>query len=356
MEVRWGKYDKFEGPWCPGDVPFTLSKQPSLDERILATITATEGGKWNAVNMYDRCICTVGLIQWCEAGQFSVSDMIQKFLDVGGNIDALRPVMEWGGLEFKKHEGKGRFWMGGKVVTQFEQSKLFRLNSDGKIGNWDANSQRYAKLWTSSLAKLFAIPLCIETQRKFTIARVRNYFTLNESKEWIQRAVSEGTPGADAFICGYLSFAANNPTWAYAALKDGLSKTTAEPFSTDWLVTIFDSLTWHPNVSIYPHRYNKIRPVLETMFGIDLPDLSEDLRTFRSQGEILAIDQIQSMLVRLGHDLGSSGPEENGVDDVWGSRTARAFQEFERKAGLHPDGKPDPKACAALRTAVAALG
>src|SRR5512138_1105983 len=83
-DIKWSSYQTFEGPFFIGTQGFKLPEQPTFNDRILAVITATEGGHWNAINMYDRCIMTVGLIQWCEAGQYSVSDML-------GALEAKKP-------------------------------------------------------------------------------------------------------------------------------------------------------------------------------------------------------------------------------------------------------------------------
>jgi hypothetical protein len=235
---------------------------------------------------------------------------------------------------------------------------MFLLNSTGKKGTWDDNSRRYAKLWVSSLVELFGQLPAVKAQRDFTAARLKSWFAIKLGKEWLTRACEDRSAGAFAFVCGYLSFAANNPTWANAALTEAL-KTVGDrdPFGADWLAHVFEFLTWQPGVSIYPHRYNKIRPVLERQFGIDLPDLASDLKDFSAAPELLlSTDGIQALLVRLGYDLGVSGPEENGVDDIWGSRTTQAFKDFETKTGLPADGRPDPRANAALLSAAEAIG
>src|SRR5690606_3850260 len=49
-EIRWGSYDVYEGPFFRGAVPFVMPANPCLEDQILATITAAEGGHWNAIN------------------------------------------------------------------------------------------------------------------------------------------------------------------------------------------------------------------------------------------------------------------------------------------------------------------
>jgi hypothetical protein len=357
--VKWGSYKGLEGPWSPGTERFKMPERPNINDQIMATITATEGGSWNAVNMYDSCICTVGLIQWCERSQFSVSAMLGGIVQSGGDIKALSEVMIQGGLEFRQDpKGRWRFHMGGAPVNAEKQQRMFLLNSTGKKGTWDDDSRRYAKLWVASLVELFGELTAVKVQRDFTAARLKSWFAIKLGREWLNKAFENRSAGALAFICGYLSFAANNPTWANNALAEAL-KTVGDrkPFETDWLAHVFEFLTWQPGVSIYPHRYNKIRPVLEGQFGIDLPDLASDLKDFSATPELLlSTDSIQALLVKLGYDLGVSGPEENGVDDVWGSRTTQAFKDFEAQTGLPADGRPDARANAALLSAAEAIG
>jgi hypothetical protein len=62
-QIKWGEYKNYEGPYFIGSVPFSLSSNPSDDEKILAVITATEGGCYDSINMYDSCILSSGLIQ-----------------------------------------------------------------------------------------------------------------------------------------------------------------------------------------------------------------------------------------------------------------------------------------------------
>lgn len=355
MNIRWGKYKQFQGPWYPGDAGFTAPPSPTLEDQIMAVITATEGGSWNAINMYDRCVCTAGLIQWCEAKQYSVSAMIQAALLSGADASPLRPAMAASGVEFEA----GRFrWRGGpkKVEGLKEQQRLFLLRSDGET--WDEGSKAHAKLWVRALADFLRQPVAIEAQKRFTAARLFKWFVFGAvPKDWIKFAREDGSPGASAFVCGYLSFAANNPTWAKSSLERGVEDARGrDPFGNEWLSIVFEHLTFDPGVSIYPHRYDKIRPVLEREFGVDLPDFSKDLKAADADELLMDVDKIQAILLELGYDLGVSGPEENGVDGVWGGKTEAALKEFEQKAGLPVDGRSDPRVNAALLSAANALG
>ncbi|WP_218082506.1 peptidoglycan-binding protein [Anthocerotibacter panamensis] len=49
-----------------------------------------------------------------------------------------------------------------------------------------------------------------------------------------------------------------------------------------------------------------------------------------------AVTQLQTQLRQLGYDLGTSGPNRNGVDGQWGQKTLTALQDFQRQHSLVP--------------------
>ena len=352
-EIGWSRYDVYEGPFHLGSSKFSLpAVNPSLNDKILAVITATEGGRWDAINMYDRCILTVGLIQWCEGGQFSVSDMLGATVEA--NPNALRRfgnIMAVQGVEFKKN-ARGRWrWhftrgpMLGEVDTTVEQKALFLLRSNGKRGTWDAPSVEYAKEWAAAFTDVYKSPDSIRAQRDYTVPRLRS-FALPFAKRFLDMPEATDTPVGQAFMCAYLSFAANNPARADRSCQNAAKSwdTAKGPiWSPRWLVHVLEHLTFDSGVTIYPHRYNAIRPVLERLFGIDLPDRSDEL------GGLLSPSEIQDILVHVLHyDLGKSGPKGDGVDGAWGKKSTAALADFERRQGLEGDGLPDKKTNEAL--------
>lgn len=348
-QIRWSAYDVYEGPFFIGAAKFAMPKEPTLTDRILATITATEGGSYNAINMYDRCICTVGLIQWCDGGQFSVTDMIGTAFERDKSLlSPLVPQMVKAQITLSKNaKGKWRFYFTdarGEVDTTVEQRQMWLRNSSGKKGEWDAESKQFAKEWAAALATMFEQPGAIDAQKEFTRPRLM-WFATPFAQSYIQKAQAQADNAiAQAFVCAYLSFAANNPARADASLKEGLAKAGSSPvFSLDWLKAVLERLTFASGVTIYPHRYNAIRPVLESMFSLDLPDYADSLHG------LLDPREIQNILVHtLKYDLGTSGPNHDGVDGAWGGKSRTALADFERRNGLNPDGLPDAATNAAL--------
>lgn len=349
-EIKWSSYQQFEGPFFIGTQGYKLPAEPTLNDQILATITATEGGHWDAINMYDRCICTVGLIQWCEGGQYSVSDMLGVLRTRNpALLNPLALVASQSGGKFDVNAKKRfRFMFAdsrGECDRTIEQQQMFLLHSNGQKGTWDQQSKDHAKNWAAALATVFQNPEAIAAQRDYTVPRLYG-FALATASTLFKEPEAKSTPVGQAFICAYLSFAANNPARADHGLQEALKtwdNSKGPKWSPRWLIHVLERLTFQSGVTIYPHRYNAIRPVLERFFGIDLPDRSEQL-----QG-LLSPFEIQDILVhQLKYDLGKSGPKGDGVDGAWGGKSKVALMDFERRNGLNGDGLPDPDTNAAL--------
>ncbi len=346
-DIGWASYKQYEGPFFRGNAPFRLPASPTEDELILAVITATEGGNYNSYNGYDRCACTLGVIQWCDRGQFSVCDMLGHTAEVAP--ESLRPLQEWCntlGVSFRKNNrGRWRYfvahsdgrtrWPRGEVDRPSEQDQLYRLHSTGHRGTWDEESIGHAKRWAAALASVYLEPRAQRAQVAFTVKRL-GWFVQKRV-----RPIFDGAPDTGlgrAFQAAYLSFAANNPTWAARHLQRATLSTTAERYSEGWLTEVLKELTFGPGVAIYPHRYDAIRPVLERHFGIDLPDMATELRRFEAQhGSAVSAAELQRILADAGYDLGPAG-----LDGVYGPKTIEAMTSFQETHGLEPTGYPGP--------------
>jgi hypothetical protein len=348
-DIGWGTYREYEGPFYRGRSPYVLPSNPTESDRILAVITATEGGRWDAYNGYDRCICTSGLIQWCEAGQYSVSDMLgavaEKNRALIASVDAYAASKD---VDFKKNaRGRYRFFFRderGEVSDTTEQRQLFLLRSNGKRGTWDAESKEHAKGWAAAISTVWEHPEAQRIQGAYTAARLSG-FALPFARN-VLAAAPNNDLGA-AFKAGYLSFAANNPTWANQHLEIAMKASDDPAYSRDWLIGVLKQLTFGPNVAIYPHRYSAIRPVIERLYGVDLPDLAEDLKRWVTvNGEPLEAKAAQQILIQLGFDLGPWG-----ADGIIGKATRQALITFQQQRGLEPSGEVDAPTRRALLAA-----
>ncbi len=361
-QVGWGKYLQYEGPFFRGTVGFKLASNPTDAWKVMATLTATEGGHADAVNMYDRMINTVGYCQWGEAGTYAVSGLLGYIIENKPELlGLLQPALDAAGAKFRKNvNSKWRFVFNdarGEVDNLQEQQGLFLLHSKGTKGTWDDTSKAFAKQWAACQATLLSDPDAQNLQVQWSLPRLR-LFAYGSAKTdlWGENTpASDGIAGAARAI--YLSFAANLPAVAMAQYTAFSSSTQEQMWSEGWLIGLCKQLTFGPNIAIYPHRYNAIRPVVEKLYGLDLPDFAEELKTWQAENDIEVCTypgappsftttmEIQTELVAEGFDLGPVGP-----DGVFGPKTLAALMSFQQANGLTADGVVGPKTRTALRT------
>jgi len=360
-KIKWGSYRKWEGPYFHGSRKFSLSEEDAAKPsfRAFDVITRTEGGAPDAVNMYDRCIVSVGYIQWCEAAYFLTSGLLGHIADHGpaGILDPLKPALEASGADFKRTaRGKWRFHFRdgrGEVDAKTEQQQLFLLHSSGLRGSWDGESKAHAKLWTACLAEALSNLEAERLQVKYTVARLK-WFVTKGAREilWGEDRPDEGWTGA--VRTGFLSFAGNLPAVAAKHLEIAAKAAAAPKWSKDWCIAVLKELTFGPKIAIYPGRYDKIRGPLERNYGVDLPDFASELKAWEAEfdaehgpelGEpsFRTVEEVQQLLSDMGYDLGPAG-----VDGRMGAKTKDAVMTFQGLNGLSADGIVGPRTRAAL--------
>jgi hypothetical protein len=366
-QISWTSYMEYEGPFFRGTQTFSIPENPDWTTKILAVIAATEGGKFDAYNGYDRCVCTSGLIQWCEANQYSVSDMLGVV--AGRNlpdIRALDPALDASNAEFKKNaRGRWRFFFRderGEVDRLPEQQQLFLLHSSGHRNSWDNASREHAKLWAACISSVWGSPQTRRAQIDYTAPRLMG-FVAEPAKTILfgpqTPAENEGFTGA--VRAGYLSFAANLPAVANTHLQRALDTTKAPRFSEDWCIAVLKQLTFGPKITIYPRRYNAIRPVLERLFSVNLPDFSDELKQWTETvitrpdnppqasvpnltvADFDEVIEVQRELIAQRYDLGPAG-----ADGVYGRASKNAVIHFQQLHGLTPDAILGPMTQKAL--------
>lgn len=356
-DIGWGRYRNYEGPFFLGTQRFVLPDSPTEQQRRLAVITATEGGRYDAVNMYDRCILSVGLIQWCEASMFGTSGMLGSVIE--RCPEALTPLQEYCdelGYAFKQVGSKWRFHTSaGEVIdTLPEQRRLFLLDSDGTRGSWSAQSKLHAKKWAVVMSRVFEHEEARRAQEDYTVARLES-FVMPDAKWLFLGPVPEHSESnwVNAARAAFLSFSANLPAVAAKHLHKYNHTSLAHLFSPAWVCGMLKELTFGPEIAIYPKRYNTIRPVLEKLYGVDLPDFADELHAWQERENIdptlqdtLNLDSVfglQHALIALGYDL---GPKRS--DGVYGAKTREAVMEFQARHGLKVDGIFGPRTRAVL--------
>jgi hypothetical protein len=361
-DIGWGSYSNYEGPLYWGKMKYRLPGAYTEGDAILQVVTATEGGAYDAYNGYDKCICTSGLIQWCDrAPLFLVCNM----LGTASKRDPalLAPVTEYvsaRGYTFGQlANGKWRFWRTGDgdvVDSQDKQRILYFGGASGLKGQWNDPGQReVAKEWAAACSTVWEHEEAQRAQREHTVPRLLG-FAVNSAKPILQLAEQNGGTVGRVFRAAYISFAANNPAKAGRALKE-VTDTHGVSWDVEWLTTVLKALTFRPGIAIYPHRYNKIRPVLERLYGIDLPDMADELKSWQDSNGFkgyLTVKSLQKALMKLGYDLGPAG-----ADGIAGEKTRSALYSFEDTAGVpsqYKDGYPDRHTIPLLEAALEEQG
>lgn len=345
-QIGWAKYSNFEGPFFRGVQGWREPADMTEKDRWLSVITATEGGTWDAVNMYDSCIVTVGLIQWCERGMFGVSNMLGEVAKVEGGRDVLALLP----CPYRLDRGQFRFVHpdGGLVDTENRMREVYlggQCNPDvasamlGRIGTWTTDQKAYARTWAAAFANVFSHEPARVAQRNYTVDRLDSFFTAGARK--ILWDGSEG-PTQRMMRAAYLSFAANMPAWADGTLKRVAENPGPSKWSDEWCRKVLAALTFERRVAIYPHRYNRIRPVLERLYGVDLPDMAIELQRAQDAGAYMTVLDIQTALAVMGYDPGP-------LDGKEGPKTRAAVRAFQSDRGLVVDGAVGPQTAKALR-------
>lgn len=362
-DIKWGSYRNLEGPFYRGPSTglYALPQNPTESDRIVYITTVIESGNYGAINMYDRGIVSIGLIQFIEGlGQLSVSELLGAVAEMDRSY--LKPIDEVCGacrVDFvdtgtrNKPRWRFRTLTSMDVVdTTAEQHKLFYLRSNGEKGTWDSESIAHAKRWAAAFGSVWDKPLPQKVQRDFTAKRMLGFAT-----EYARTIISNAPPSplGRAFTAAYLSFAVNNPKWASNSLKTAIAdQGSLAPWSNEWLIHVLKYLTFHEKISIYPHRYKAMRPALETLYGVDLPDFAPELEKWKAGTGHKAFwepKEVQEALIKLGYDLGPWG-----ADGKWGAKSREALLIFEQQNGIaDADGKMDPVTAGKLEQAIGRL-
>jgi len=281
-QCLWAKYGTYEGPWVRGTRGMKLPLNPTEDDRRAYVLSSTEG-KYDSVNFYDSCICSVGSLQLCEKF-YLVSNLLGYVVKQCGEnvvLSALKPALDASNATFKLNRGGAwRFFFNdirGEVNSLALQQELF-LKCDGKIGSWTPEAKDHAKLWAACMANVFQTDATCLAQIDYVKSKLTSFVLKSAKNELWDGTSDEGVNGA--VRAAYISFAANNPTRASEALTAHVKETTSQKWSEDWLIELLQKMTFLSGVKIYPIRYNAIRGPLEQLWNVSLPKSAEDLKTW----------------------------------------------------------------------------
>lgn len=357
-EIKWGSYKEFEGPVYYGKHKYVLPANPTEPDEQLLVLTTTEGGTYDAYNGYDVCISTSGLIQWCDkAPYFLVSKMFGYVAD--RNFELLQPVVSLAqefGWEFRKNSKGGWRWHRGNIemTEKRHQHELYFGGASGLRGSFDDEQKMQAKRYAAAVAAVWENEEAQKYQREYTAPKLTT-FQMRSAKDVYNASFNSDGPWAKTFRAAFTSFAANNPLKTAQALEYHVAQSGVR-FDRDWVCGALRAMVFRPSIAIYPHRYDKIRPVLERLYGTDLPDFAEELKSWQDSGGFWTMctpKGIQLALLSLGYDIGPSG-----ADGVLGNRSVAALRQFEQESDRVPkefkDGTPDEYTMSALAEALEA--
>ena len=260
------------------------------------------------------------------------------------------------GTTFQKNaKGRYRFFFNdprGEVDTADKQRQLFYKNASGLKGGWDAESTLYAKLWAASVANVLAQPDAQTAQIEYTVPKLLNFIVPAAKAILWDGLPNEQWVGALRAVT--VSYAVNNPAVTGRQFASFLaSNPTAPKWSPDWCIGAIKQMCFGPGISIWPARYNAIRPVVERLYGVDLPDFAQELQVWEASqggppsGNVPAFvrpEEVQTELIAEGYDLGPTG-----ADGAFGSKSQAALIAFQKAHGLEPVGSVGPKTRAALQ-------
>ena len=216
-------------------------------------------------------------------------------------------------------------------VTE-QQILFFGAAGVGKVGTWTDECKAHARAWAEGLVDLWDSPEMQQACREFCSLRLRS---------WYDHKFFEGKPQDrwwGAAHAAYVMFCTNYPRTAKSVLE-AAPEVGSVPMS-EWVVNLLKEMVEHgPNT--WPFRYEQARPVLEALYGVDLPDHVKDLK---DGGAAIDTRELQARLIELHYDLGPAG-----ADGIYGNCTTQAVLTFQQLNQLRVTGHADSATVLALR-------
>lgn len=348
--LLWGNYGGFEGFYTYGpSIPPPLDG--SVESELLHIICRTEGpggGTPSAVNAFDQCMISIGYLQLCQTF-FLSTDLLGYLKDKSVPFTpTLQKAFQESSVTFQKN-AVGRYRMfnrNGKPVETKEgqQEVFFGPDCNGRIGSWKEHNKDRAKLWVLGLQETLIQPEAIKHQIQFLLPRIMSWVTKrSRDRLWGPNTPPREAKGwVGAVRAMFLSYSVNNSVIADANLAS--IPESVPLFTEEGFVTLARALVFNPgNPAIYPKRYEDIRPAIERIYGVNLPDNRKDLQTWSAAtmglkgGTTLpSVKEVQKALLVAGADLGPKG-----ADGIEGPKTKAAIRKYQEEKGLPVNGIAD---------------
>lgn len=339
-QIGWGSYLNYEGPYFGGSVSYVVPSSPDFLDKCVQVVTATEGGHYDAINMYDSCVLSVGIIQVCAAvGELTAMLGKCASYDLGTMRTAFSTLPVPADLR-QNPQGVWQFYFldgRGFVTTVQQMQTMFLCGASGAKGAWTAAQKAQAKQVAAIMANIWASPGLQTGQLEFVKPQLMT-FVMPRSKATLF-ANPDQTGYAGALKAAFISYAANMPAIAdkYLAVASADPK-WATASDKDKFMMALSHIVFDPKITIWPGRYNSILPVLESQFGVTLPTLAELQGSEPPSEPLTTVQEIQQFLVAHGYDVGPTG-----ADGFWGPATESAVKKFQKDHGLVVDGIVGPQ-------------
>lgn len=278
---RWGRYGNFEGPFYMGTLKVSeASQNDSFVKKILTITTSAEGGAFDAINMYDSGLLSVGAIQFIDAGQFHVANMFGRIADVDYDnlIAKLKPALDVCKCTFQKQlDGQWRFVFdnGKPIVTTVQQKILYFGDANGNLsGTFTKEKIDRSKIWTSVAADVWTIPGAIDIQLTYTFERIVKDFTWGSLRKdlFVDNTEETGLIGlTKAMLVG---FAVNSPAVVMNRYEKARNN-KYDKYSDDWCFQILKDVVVGAGISIWKTRWNSNIKFTMKCFGINMPTFEQ---------------------------------------------------------------------------------
>lgn len=314
VKIQWGKYRDTAGPYTYG--ASRIVNEPCAELRVIA---ATEGGSWDAVNMFDKGIVSVGCLQVIENRLGYVTQLFKELKKSGVEVNKF--LTDATGISFLNNQ----FVLHGKTDARY----VWLLGSDQK--SWSSDQTEHAMAACKAMSETLALPAAITAQRKWLRSGFLQNFLFEPAKTLMANWKTDQAPQHQyALYLAYLSFACNLPARAAGLLRQNIQRPNVG--SPEWCQHMFYTLAAKSGIDIWPERARKIAPVIEQITGYKFGSGPAQLG--------ISVRRAQEILVKLGAKI--------AVDGAYGRLTREAVRTFQRSAGLIPDGIIGPKTREAL--------
>ena len=280
-QVKWTNYRNFEGPVFVGNMPVPgASLDSPFHAKVLAITAAAEGGGFNATQMWDSGLLSVGAIQFIDAGTFNVCNMLGEVADKCGLhllLEKLKPALDMcNAMFFKTPEGKWRFSHNGVTVNSAAAQKMLYFGdvAGNTKGTFNDAKRLRAKTWVVCMANVWDIPGATDVQMEFTLRNLKSGFVWGTLRsELFSEGVSEdGYVGATKAML--LAYAVNAPA-VVVKMYDAARNNGKQKFSPEWCLEVLRHVVVNGNIDVWKSRWGAKLPYIEAAFGVKFPKYAD---------------------------------------------------------------------------------